>query len=529
MLPITAMKPTSLIGIHLDLKGMNFKPAYIPQYLADLASQKVNAILVEYEDVFPFRGIDIAADRAAVWSRATLQLFLREAKRHPIEVIPLQQCLGHLEYLLAWKRYRHLAENYNYPSTLRVGDPAATTLITTLLRQIIEAHPDSRYIHVGMDEAHALHDAAKRLQRDVLDLFLDHLRILIPIVEAAGKTPMVWTDMLEDHFRPDAFKEFQGRAIFASWDYSPIHGLTPACRFVGGTRVSRTWLNEPENPAAPGIGSGTKFTEDHPPAIQKLLTPYRRGRLYVPGFQLDIWTSRGVKAVFASAARVSANQAVLPPYNALTSNIRGASAAVKRTRQLGQIATSWARGTTWCPPNYCIDLQWPLVAILAESMGAKPKSFWPGIPAKKVDLIIRTLGRCREGWSVESRIADEMDTLTPQLRAHRYEWNSIALMARVLALQRWADYNILEVDFFTANCRPCDSEWQRRINEQTQTLRDIVALRRKVRTHFGKRYTGSAFEEWLRHLFDLHEERIRAGQKVCRAKLKRARKFYNRK
>ena len=102
-------------------------------------------------------------------------------------------------------------------------------------------------------------------------------------------------------------------------------------------------------------------------------------------------------------------------------------------------------------------------------------------------------------------------------------------MARVLALQRRADYNILEVDFFTANCRPCDSEWQRRINEQNQTLHDLEAMRRKVRTHFGKRYTGSAFEEWLRHLFDLPEQRIRAGQKICRVKLNQARKFYSRK
>lgn len=522
------MKITPLIGIHLDLKGMNFKPAYIPQYLADLASQKINTVLVEYEDVFPFRGLHIAADPTRVWSPATLQTFLREAKRHHIEIIPLQQCLGHLEYLLCWKRYRPLAEDRNYPSTIRVGDRRAVVLITNMLRQICEAHPASRYVHVGMDEAHALKLAAKRLNKNVLDLFLDHLRVLIPVVEAAGKMPMVWTDMLEDHFRPDAFKEFQGRAIFASWDYSPIHGLTPACRFVGGTRVSRTWLDEPENPAAPTIGPGTQFTEDHPPAIRNLLAPYRRGRLYMPGFQLDIWTSRGVPAVFASAARVSANQAVLPPYNALISNIRGAAEAVKRTRQLGQIATSWARGTTWCPPNYCIDLQWPLVAEVARSMGAQPKPFWPGLPVKTIDRIIRTLGRCRDNWSLEVKIADEMDQLAPKLRAHRYEWAGIALMARVLALQRRTDYNILEVDFFTANTRPCDTEWQRRINEQNQTLRDIAAMRRKVRAHFGKRYAGSAFEEWLRHLFDLHEQRLRAGQPICRAKLKQARQFYNR-
>mgnify|MGYP003353685735 CR=1 FL=1 len=62
------MKP--IIGVHLDLKGMNFKPSYIPQYLADLASQKVNTVLVEYEDVFPFRGHRFTKEPGRTWSPA---------------------------------------------------------------------------------------------------------------------------------------------------------------------------------------------------------------------------------------------------------------------------------------------------------------------------------------------------------------------------------------------------------------------------------------------------------------------------
>ena len=523
------MTAPPIIGVHLDLKGMNFKPAYLPQYLADLAGQKINTVLIEYEDVFPFQGVSLAADPARMWSHATLQTFLQSAQRHHIEVIPLQQCLGHLEYLLGWKQFRPLAEDRHYPSTLRVDDRRARALITNLLGQICAAHPASRYVHVGMDEAHALRRTAQRLKKDVLDVFLDHLRLLIPVVEAAGKMPMVWTDMLEDHFRPDAFREFRDRVIFATWDYSPCNGLTPVSRFYGGARVSRTWLAEPAHPAAPAIGPGTKFTEDYPPAIARVVAPYRRGRLYVPFFQLDLWTRLGVRAVTASAVRVSANLSVLPPYNALLSNIQAAGAAVRRTKQAGQIGTSWARGTTWGPPNFCIDLQWPLVTAVARSLGAKPKPFWPGLPTKTTARIIQSLGRCRDHWSCELQLADEMDQLAPRLRAHRYEWDGIALMARVLGLQRRADYNVLEVDYFHANNRPCDTEWQRRIVEQNQTLRAIAKLRRRVRAHFCQRYAGSAFEEWLRHLFDLHEQRIRAGQKICRVKLQRARRVYQRK
>jgi hypothetical protein len=516
-----------MIGVHLDLKGMMFKPSYIPQQLADLASQGVNTVLLEYEDIFPFRGINIAYDKSVVWSPATLRRFLAEAKRNAIEVIPLQQCLGHLEYALGWNRYRQFAEDRNYPSTIRVGDPKAVGFVLELLRQVLEAHPDSKYIHLGMDEAHALTLAAKRLHRNILDVFLDHLRALLPVVERAGKMPMMWTDMLEDHFRPDAFEEFKGRVVFVTWDYNEVRGPMKMAR-LAGFRVSREWLEEPENPNAPPIGAGTQFVEDHTPTIKRVLSRYQHGRTFTPLFQADLWTKLGMPVVAASALRASADLSVLPHYNRLISNVRAWSNAVKRTRQWGQIGTSWARGTSWCPPNFCIDLQWPVVTEMARSMGAKPKPFWPGIPASTVDRIIRTLGRCRENWRLEGRIAEEMESLEPRLKAHRFEWRSISLMARVLDLQRRAEFNLAEVDFFHASIRPVDTEWQRRIREQNATLRDIAAMRKRVRAHFGQRYHGEAFEEWLRHLFDLQVQRIRDCQRICRAKLKMAKRFYSR-
>jgi hypothetical protein len=65
-----------IIGIHLDLKGVAFRHSYVPQLMKDLAGQRVNAVLVEYEDVFPFDGIDIAADRKTRWSKRMLREFL---------------------------------------------------------------------------------------------------------------------------------------------------------------------------------------------------------------------------------------------------------------------------------------------------------------------------------------------------------------------------------------------------------------------------------------------------------------------
>ena len=178
-----------MIGIHLDLKGVMFRPAYIPQLLADLAGQGINTVLVEYEDVFPFNGIDIAYDRRVVWSRKTLSAFQREAVKNGIEVIPLQQCLGHLEYLFRWRTYRRFAENRKYPSTLCLSQPAGKKLVQDMLGQVIEAHPESKYVHLGMDEAASLASCPQcRRRGDVLTVFLDYLRELCDVCDEYGRS-----------------------------------------------------------------------------------------------------------------------------------------------------------------------------------------------------------------------------------------------------------------------------------------------------------------------------------------------------
>lgn len=516
-----------IIGVHLDLKGVVFKPDYIPQHLADLASQGVNLVLVEYEDIFPFDGIDIAGDRKVVWSRKTLATFLSEAKKNGIEVMPLQQCLGHLEYIFRWRDLRKHAEDKKYPSTLKLDDKRGRALIVDMLTQIIDAHPDSTYVHLGMDEAHALVVAAKAKGQDVVDVFLDWLVELCDVCEARGKTPVIWSDMLEDHFKPGVWDAVKDRVVLMPWDYVSA-GETIKRGRIGGWRVSRKWLDEPENPEAPTIAPGTPFIEDLDPPVMKLIKPYLRGREFVSMFQADLWTKLGFRVIGASAVRSSSHLAVIPRYNKLFDTIRAWSEAVKRTGIMGQVGTSWARGTTWGPPGFNIDLQWPAVIELARSMGAKPKPFWPGVDQEKVDLLIRTLGRSRDDWRLEIEVADEMDALLPKIKAHQFEWRSISIMARVLALHRRAEYAGLEVSFFHANNRPVEPEWQRRIDDQTQILKDLAAMRKRVKQHFGQRYHGEAFEEWVRDLFDLWEKQLKEAREISRQKKAKAKEIYTR-
>jgi hypothetical protein len=323
------------------------------------------------------------------------------------------------------------------------------------------------------------------------------------------------------------FAEFRDRVILLPWEYTSTTERITIGR-IAGWRTSKAWFDEPENPDAPTIGPGNTFIEDLPADIRKLLGKNLQGRTFTSMFQADLWTDLGFRVIGASALRASAHLSVMPYYNRLLGNIRQWSKAVDRTGQMGQIGTSWARGTTFGPPNFMIEMCWPLIAEMARTMGARPEPFWPGVPEKTVDRIVRTLGRCRADWRLEGRVAQEMEELAPKVRAHRFEWDTVALMARVLELQRRAEYNVLEVDHFHSNIRPVESEWRRRLDEQARTLKDIAAMQSRVRRHFSKRYHGDAFEEWQRDLFDQLVRRIKDCQKTCREKLKAARKVYAR-
>jgi hypothetical protein len=517
-----------LIAVHLDLKGVAFRPEYLPRLLADLAGQRVNAVLVEYEDAFPFRSVDLAPDPAARWSPAALRRFLAAARRRGIEVIPLQQCLGHLEYLFKWRRYRRFAAHPDYPATLDLGKPRGRELVLGMLREVLEAHPDSRWVHVGMDEARGLLLTARRLRREPLDLFLDHLGEVCALCERHGKTPLVWADMLDDHLSPSALRRleaFKERVVLCPWDYHATADWIAVSR-LGGARVSREWREHPEDLAGPPLGPNSRFVEDLPPFHRRLLAPYRRGRLVRALFHVDLWTRRGFRVMGASALRVSADGAVLPPYPRRAANLRLWGREVRRARQFGLLGTSWARGTSWCPPNLAVDLLWPLVGELSRAMGRRPPPFFRGLPAKTVDDLVMALGRSRDDWRLEGEVADRMEALAPRLKSHRHEWRSMVLMARALSLRRRAEFAALEVDDFRAAARPTEGEWVRRLREQAALLREIPALRGKIRAHFAKRHRGEAFEEWLAGLFDLHAARLKDCLPICREKLLLARRKY---
>ena len=86
-------------------------------------------------------------------------------------------------------------------------------------------------------------------------------------------------------------------------------------------------------------------------------------------------------------------------------------------------------------------------------------------------------------------------------------------------LRRRCVFARLEAWDFACSERLIDTEWQRRLNEQSTLGAELQALKMEVQDHFGQRYRGESFEEWLRHLFQTPMTQLREYSALCSKKL----------
>lgn len=200
-----ALKPlTGEKIVHLDLKGA---PPNIPYYekLFPLLSQLgATGLLIEYEDMFPYSGLllqNVSALNA--YTRNDIRSINRLAKQHNLHVTPLVQTFGHLEFLLKLREFRHLREVSEYPQAICPTHTETVDLLTDMLEQVIELHPDSEMIHIGADEVYFLgmcdrcYSTITRLNWSKQQLFLQHVRRIAQKIKEKHRNlrVLMWDDM----------------------------------------------------------------------------------------------------------------------------------------------------------------------------------------------------------------------------------------------------------------------------------------------------------------------------------------------
>ncbi|WP_256984443.1 MULTISPECIES: glycoside hydrolase family 3 N-terminal domain-containing protein [Paenibacillus] len=219
---ITDWPDTPLRAMNFDLRQTFSKPELLTEYLAEFARYKTNAILIEYEDKFPFRTYPEFTHPRHALSLSQLEELKRNAHEHFIEIIPLQQSFGHLEYVLRHEGWRHLRETEQSIGEICPSHPETFALITTLLGEMIDAHPDSRYIHLGCDEVYSLCEC-ERCKIEFGGVreraFIAFVNRLIAFTSERGKQPIFWHDML-DKCPPEELAKLDQRSIAMIWIYN---------------------------------------------------------------------------------------------------------------------------------------------------------------------------------------------------------------------------------------------------------------------------------------------------------------------
>jgi len=185
-----------------------------------LSKEGINTLIMEWEATYPFAKHPLIPNRYA-YSKAEIISFIKYCSGLGIDVIPLQQSFGHVEYILRNERYKDLREDQkDFSQVCPLQTEQDKALFTDLYTELASTHT-SKYIHIGGDETYLLgHDERCRLKaakEGKSKLYIDYIKMLCDIVIKLGKTPVLWADIALKY--PDAIKLLPKSTVFIDWNY----------------------------------------------------------------------------------------------------------------------------------------------------------------------------------------------------------------------------------------------------------------------------------------------------------------------
>jgi hypothetical protein len=207
-------------GFHLDMRIQVMKMPALRAFVKTLSENGINTLLLEWEATYPFQQHRVISNQYA-YTREEVKSFIAYCNQLKIDVIPLQQSFGHVEYILRHSRYAQLREDdRDYSQVNPTKEKECRELFSDLYKDLIATHT-SKYIHIGGDETMLLgHSPASKRKADSLGmsrLYGDYIRMLCELVVSLGKTPIVWADIALKY--PEALKDLPKETIFLDWNY----------------------------------------------------------------------------------------------------------------------------------------------------------------------------------------------------------------------------------------------------------------------------------------------------------------------
>lgn len=115
--------------MHLDLKGAQPKLEYMLELIKLIKKLGGTGLLIEWEDTFPYDGFDnlkmvgISGDlellrSGTAYSKDQIRQILQTCVDLKLDIIPLVQTFGHLEFILKYEKYAKYRQEDKYPQVI---------------------------------------------------------------------------------------------------------------------------------------------------------------------------------------------------------------------------------------------------------------------------------------------------------------------------------------------------------------------------------------------------------------------------
>ena len=286
---------TKIRAMQYDLRLLYPKFEKLLEYIEEFAKFKTNTLLIEYEDKMPFENYSELNHPEYTFSKDEFELLKKKAEENFIEIIPLQQTFGHLEYVLKHDKYKHLMETEKAIGELCPSREESFELVSGLLEEMIENHPKSRYVHLGCDEVWYLCKCdlcQSKNNGSRVKTFISYVNKLIDFTIKKGKKPIIWHDML-DKCSKEQLKLLDNRAVVMIWIYN---GKNINTRVKEMTKKLQE--NNIEVMGAPAVRSWDKKDDQNYPVVENRIDNLKQWSKTIAEIGIDSMLSTNWATVF---------------------------------------------------------------------------------------------------------------------------------------------------------------------------------------------------------------------------------------
>ncbi len=208
-------------GVHMYLAGLPPTAERFVQLLKLFAAARYNVVVIEWDDSFPWT-VDKRFRSPTAYTPEDIRRFQETAAALGLELIPLVQCLGHMETPLSVPGYEHLREVSNTSSGLNPLDPKARELVLAMVDDVLKLMPGVKRFHLGGDEARTLGQnpdtRAYVKEHGKGALYLQHVEPVLDHLNARHIRPILWHDMMID-WDDKALQSLATKCDLMVWGY----------------------------------------------------------------------------------------------------------------------------------------------------------------------------------------------------------------------------------------------------------------------------------------------------------------------